>query len=905
MRQQLMPPLGHRAQGLVWLLFVAGALALAGCGGDGGAAESPPPVETVPVGTAVTQTIGTTGGTVQATASGMKISLSFPDGALAADTVVTLTPQAPAQGDVVSVKLAPGGTFFAKPVTVVLEYPAGQVPDAKASLRQKLGSEDSFMVTTVDAATRTLSAMLTTFGGTGLDALARPAAGSASAPAGRAMALGARALETPAAPSDGTLTADASVPLAEMIASIRRQVTILENVGDFEGAFALQASIASLLMRRGDVDFPVTATPFITEAHGTACAALSAAMAEARAAQVTKVSEFKPLREKIGNWWVIADQTNILGTGCPGATIDDFSEAAIDLTTREAALQAEELRKVKEVADPDKKAKIDAAAAALKIARKNKLEFEALHAAATALDLPPLPPQMSGKPRGTSAQALAVHDSGYAAIIQTVLLDPLMVPAREAAWTMAKGSATLAQYPPLIDAFGSAPALQQDAQFVRTRIEARINSASGDMLGRSVLGFDVLPDQPADPKRSDTLTLRPGTTLALSGNIANLECASAGDETLKVTFDDVQVASVSAGGGNLLAGALASLTPTRLLQAAGLRDDDTGSHTLRVRRSVSPCAAALGITDDLLATVTLSFAAERKILFARQPYPAGNDGSGIFGGTGIESVNADGTGRAVLTVNGLAEVCVPDGDTPSCSMWATKNDHQPTLSPDGRQLLFSRVGNNGQASGIMLANADGSGQALLTNQADSLPSWSPDGRRIAFVRSSAQQATLLVMNIDGSNALQLGSSQRVTGTAWSPDGKTIAFGVDLSDTSGVYVVAADGSSPASRLLAVQNARLSPSAWSPDGTKIAFGDYYFGSAGIINADGTGLVRLDALDVVRAPPAWSPDGSELAFFECPYPNYVCAIFVMKPDGTGRRQLTANGTLVGFDDDYLSWR
>jgi Tol biopolymer transport system component len=61
----------------------------------------------------------------------------------------------------------------------------------------------------------------------------------------------------------------------------------------------------------------------------------------------------------------------------------------------------------------------------------------------------------------------------------------------------------------------------------------------------------------------------------------------------------------------------------------------------------------------------------------------------------------------------------------------------------------------------------------------------------------------------------------------------------------------------------------------------------------------------LDVVRAPPAWSPDGSELAFFECPYPNYVCAIFVMKPDGTGRRQLTANGTLVGFDDDYLSWR
>ncbi len=98
-----------------------------GCGGGADPGLEPdtgPPVVVVPVGEPVTQTIGASGGTVQATSSGVKVSLSFPAGTLAADTTVTITPQVLAAGDVASVKLAPGGLVFAKPVTVVLEYPA-------------------------------------------------------------------------------------------------------------------------------------------------------------------------------------------------------------------------------------------------------------------------------------------------------------------------------------------------------------------------------------------------------------------------------------------------------------------------------------------------------------------------------------------------------------------------------------------------------------------------------------------------------------------------------------------------------------------------------------------------------------------------------------------------------------
>jgi Tol biopolymer transport system component len=56
------------------------------------------------------------------------------------------------------------------------------------------------------------------------------------------------------------------------------------------------------------------------------------------------------------------------------------------------------------------------------------------------------------------------------------------------------------------------------------------------------------------------------------------------------------------------------------------------------------------------------------------------------------------------------------------------------------------------------------------------------------------------------------------------------------------------------------------------------------------------------VAKSPAAWSPDGSELAFIDCP--NFACAIYVMKADGTNLRQLTDGATLQGLGID-LSWR
>lgn len=96
---------------------------------------------------------------------------------------------------------------------------------------------------------------------------------------------------------------------------------------------------------------------------------------------------------------------------------------------------------------------------------------------------------------------------------------------------------------------------------------------------------------------------------------------------------------------------------------------------------------------------------------------------------------------------------------------------------------------------------------------------SPDGERIAF---EVMGGNLYVMNIDGSNIVDLGRANR---PEWSPDGRYIAAMLAEDDghrmlKSDIVAFTTDGSeclyfTTSSGLIA-----MSPS-WSPDGSKIAF------------------------------------------------------------------------------------
>ncbi len=138
--------------------------------------------------------------------------------------------------------------------------------------------------------------------------------------------------------------------------------------------------------------------------------------------------------------------------------------------------------------------------------------------------------------------------------------------------------------------------------------------------------------------------------------------------------------------------------------------------------------------------------------------------------------------------------------------------HHPAWSPapvDGQfRLVFveERVIGDHTHSHLVTAGLDGSGRVALTtpgSHADDEPSWSPDGRTIAFTRQGGEVSDDLWL-VDVSTGQQrpvfaapLADRQRHP--AWSPDGRLLAFtSVHEPSPSGnyraqVYTVRADGS----------------------------------------------------------------------------------------------------------------
>jgi TolB protein len=83
-------------------------------------------------------------------------------------------------------------------------------------------------------------------------------------------------------------------------------------------------------------------------------------------------------------------------------------------------------------------------------------------------------------------------------------------------------------------------------------------------------------------------------------------------------------------------------------------------------------------------------------------------------------------------------------------------------------------------------------------------------------------------------------------------------------------------------------------WSPDGTRIAFSRYdggYIHEIHVINADGTGLLRISPQGVEDHHPTWSPDGSRIAFEHRPDNRSGGDIWTMNADGTDRVRVTTD--------------
>ncbi|HYE86876.1 MAG TPA: hypothetical protein VEA16_11010, partial [Vicinamibacterales bacterium] len=135
---------------------------------------------------------------------------------------------------------------------------------------------------------------------------------------------------------------------------------------------------------------------------------------------------------------------------------------------------------------------------------------------------------------------------------------------------------------------------------------------------------------------------------------------------------------------------------------------------------------------------------------------------------------------------------------------------------------------------------------------------------------------------------------------WSPDGRRIVYQSNRSGNSEIYVMNADGTGVL-RLTDHQAVDENP-AWSPDGRRIAFRSYRDGNAEIYTMapDGSGLRNLTNHPADDIHPYWSPDGSRIVFNSTRAPidgKPVLTIFSMRSDGSDVRQISRDG----FEETY----
>jgi Tol biopolymer transport system component len=176
-----------------------------------------------------------------------------------------------------------------------------------------------------------------------------------------------------------------------------------------------------------------------------------------------------------------------------------------------------------------------------------------------------------------------------------------------------------------------------------------------------------------------------------------------------------------------------------------------------------------GNTFDLLPV----FAPDgTRLVFQRFRFvPVPDSDEGGFWSATIQSIAVDGTDRQGLTTT-----------SPPLEVF----DFDPSVSPDGQTVVFSRSNRNydGIRRQLYSIGIDGSNpQALTPPEYEAwFPDWSPDGNRIVFTDNAERVGTNgWVMNANGTNIVEVTSQtfpHNDFQLQYSPDGTMLVFASD-------------------------------------------------------------------------------------------------------------------------------
>lgn len=134
-------------------------------------------------------------------------------------------------------------------------------------------------------------------------------------------------------------------------------------------------------------------------------------------------------------------------------------------------------------------------------------------------------------------------------------------------------------------------------------------------------------------------------------------------------------------------------------------------------------------------------------------------------------------------------------------------------------------------------------------------------------------------------------ASRTTASTAPKDGRIVAANLD---TGRLETLNPDGS--ARQVVTPDGEHAFQPVWSPDASRIAFSSDHAGPDPriyTIKADGTGMQQVihDPDGYVDNTPTYTPDGKRIVFTRCrPDPPGGCALYSIRPDGTGLHAVTA---------------
>lgn len=189
---------------------------------------------------------------------------------------------------------------------------------------------------------------------------------------------------------------------------------------------------------------------------------------------------------------------------------------------------------------------------------------------------------------------------------------------------------------------------------------------------------------------------------------------------------------------------------------------------------------------------------------------------GVFG-TKVAYVSAEEQANGLLYSLTVAD---QDGENEHKIMESTDPIMSPAWSPDSRQLAY--VSFEGNKSSIFIQTLRSGNRYQISNRPgiNGAPSFSPDGRKLVVTLGGINgNLDIFVLDITSRQTRQLTTHRAIdTEGTWSPDGRYIYFTSDRSGGPQVYRILANGGTP--ERVTFEGSYNARPRLSPDGTRLA-------------------------------------------------------------------------------------